>query len=246
MSKRKVTTLILSVALTLMAFGGIFVYSHAAAQSPTPGAPAQSTQTAPTDQSAPNPQPGMRGGPQDGAAHDAELAAALGISTEKLQAAFQSANEAALKEAVSQGLMTQAQADELSANGLPTRPLREIERGADYEALLAKALGISTDQLKAARQQVETAHIDAMLADGQITQTQADDMKARNALFADAKFQASMKSAFEAGVQQAVTDGILTQAQADQIIKDNAAGPGLPMGGGRGGPGGHGDRGPRP
>lgn len=246
MSKRKVTTLILSVALALMTFGGVFAYNHASAQTLTPVVPAQATPTSPDNQTQlNNPQQDKHGGPQDGATHDAELATALGITTEKLQAAFQTANEAALKEAVSKGLMTQAQADQLTTNGLPNRPLRELERsganGVDYDTLLANALGITTDQLKAAREQVKSAQLEAQVASGQLTQVQADAIRARDALFADAKFQASMKSAFEAGVKQAVTDGVITQAQADQIIADNASGPGFP-GGGHGGPAG--DRGP--
>jgi hypothetical protein len=241
MSKRKVTTLVLSVALALLAFGGVFAYSRVSALAATPVAPVQGTQTAPTDPGQPGPQQDKRGGPQDGAARDAELATALGISTEKLQAAFLTANEAAVKAAVSQGLMTQAQADQFSANGLPNHPLRELE-GADYDTLLANALGISVEQLQTARQQVKSAHLATQVASGQLTQEQADAMQARDALFANAKFQAGMKSAFEAGVKQAVTDGVVTQTQADQIIEENAAKPGFPGGPDRGGPGGPGGK----
>jgi len=85
--------------------------------------------------------------------------------------------------------------------------------------------------------------LDAQVASGQITQAQADGIKAHDALFAHAKFQAGMKSAFEADVKQAVSDGVITQTQADQIIKDNAAGHGF-LGGGHAGPAG-GDRRPR-
>ncbi|MGD0006426.1 MAG: hypothetical protein ABSE06_19620, partial [Anaerolineaceae bacterium] len=89
---------------------------------------------------------------------------------------------------------------------------------------------------------------------GTITQAQADLEKGRNALSNNAKFQASLQSAYEAAVKQAVTDGVITQAQADQILKDQS-GKGFPGGfgglggfgaqglGGSGGPGGFAPRG---
>ena len=77
-----------------------------------------------------------------------------------------------------------------------------------------------------------------------MTQEQADLEKGRNALVANQDFQASMKSAYEAAVQQAVSAGVITQAQADLILADNNAkdfGMGFAgFGGGRGGHGGHG------
>ena len=136
----------------------------------------------------------------------------------------------------------------MTANGLSNRALREFGQpgtnGIDYDTLLAKALEITTDQLKTARQQVETARLDAAVANGQMTQAQADEMKARTALAGDTKFQASMQTAFAASVAQAVSEGVITQAQADLIIKNSSGmsflgGPGG-HGGGPGGRGGHG------
>jgi hypothetical protein len=246
MSTRKLVTWIMAGALALVGMGGALAYSKVSAQAADPTAtvtaPAQQTTTVP--QSAPNALKGAGRGGQADTAQDTDLATALGITLEKLQAAYQTANTEALKEAVSQGLITQAQADQITANGLPNHTLREFGRpgttGIDYDALLAQALGITTDQLKSARQQVETARIDAAVASGQMTQAQADEMKARDALAGDAKFQASMKTSFEAAVAQAVSDGVITQAQADQIIKNNTS---MPFLGGQGGPGGHGGRG---
>ena len=250
MSKTKITTLIVSVALILVAAGGMVAYNNVSAQAATPGVPslATGTQTPPDNQAQPN--KGQQGaGKQDGAAHDTELAAALGITVEKLQAAFLGANTEALKEAVSQGLMTQAEADKVTTNGVPNHPLREFGKPGsttlDYDALLANALGISKEALQAAQVKAQTAQLDAAVQSGQLTQAQADEMKARNALFSNSKFQASMKSAYQAAVQQAVTDGVITQAQADQILKDAPNGfMGGPGGmGGRGGPGGPGGKG---
>jgi len=47
-----------------------------------------------------------------------ELATALGIDLPTLQAAYKSANTEALKEAVSKGLITQQQADQITARAL--------------------------------------------------------------------------------------------------------------------------------
>ena len=245
MSKLKITGMIVAGAMALVALGGAFAFSKVSAQSPTPTvAPASpGTQAQPNTQTQQNPSKGMRGGP-GGGTQNADLASALGITVEKLQAAYQTANAAALKEAVSKGLLTQAQADQITANGLPNRPLREFGKpgtnGVDYNALLANALGITTDQLTSAQQKAEAARVAAAVASGQMSQAQADAMQAHQALFGNAKFQASMKSAFEASVKQAVTDGVITQAQADAIIAEQANNT-FPGGfGGHGGPGGPG------
>jgi len=251
MSKVKITSLIVAVAMILMAVGGVVLYNNASAQAATPGVPtiASGTQTPPDNQAPSNPQQGGPNGKQNdgkqGAEHDTALATALGITVEKLQAAFLAANTEALKQAVSQGLITQAQADQITTNGVPNHPMREFGKPGststlDYDALLANALGITKDALQAAQLKVRDAQLDAAVQSGQLTQAQADLMKARDALMTNAKFQASMKSAYQAAIQQAVTDGVITQAQADQILKDNPNGFGPGGMGGRGGPGGMG------
>jgi hypothetical protein len=243
MTKTKLVSLIVVGTLALVGIGGAFASYKVAAQTLSP----QTTQVAPAQQSGANNQAlsdtGLghnKGGQPDGA-QDTDLAAALGVTLEQLQTAYQGANKEALTEAVSKGLITQAQADQMSANGLPNRPLREFgnqsANGVDYDALLAKALGITTDQLTAARLTVETTRLDAAVASGQLTQAQADEMKGRAVLAGDVKFKASMQAAFEASVNQAVSDGVITQAQADLIIKNST---GMPFLGGPGGHGGHG------
>ena len=98
--------------------------------------------------------PGRPGGP--GGVSQEELAAALGVTTDELTAAYEKANQAALEKAVADGLITQAQADELQQNG-QSFPFGGrwsgwlSQKGIDYEALLADALGISVDELQAAR-----------------------------------------------------------------------------------------------
>jgi hypothetical protein len=120
-------------------------------------------------------------------------------------------------------------------------PDRGIGDGSTQEDL-ANALGITTDELTAARQKANEAAIDQALEKGLITQAQADQLKqggrafplagrandwmSQNgidyeALLADAlgitpeKLQEAKTQAFNAGIDQAVTDGKLTQEQAD-------------------------------
>jgi hypothetical protein len=181
-----------------------------------------------------------------------DLVDALGISVSDLTAAYQTAKDAALKQAVEQGLITQAQADELKTNGsaFPFDGrwggwLRQ--NGIDFDALLADALGITVEKLQAAYTQAFNARIDQAVTDGNLTQEQADLMKGQNALYANKSFMSAMQSAFESAVKQAVSDGVITQAQADLILKNASTMKGPAAGMGFGGPRGlggfEGDRG---
>jgi polyhydroxyalkanoate synthesis regulator phasin len=185
-----------------------------------------------------------------------DLANALGISVDELNAAYQKANDAAIDQAVQAGLITQAQADQLRSKGsaFPIGGLRGdwlSQNGIDYDALLANALGITKEKLQAAYTQAYNARIDQAVTDGKLTQEQADLMKGQHALFSSESFRSSMQSAYEAAVKKAVADGVITQAQADAILK-NGNGmdfPGLKGPGGFGGferPGPHGGWGDTP
>lgn len=239
MKRKSLIASILVGALALAGIGGLFAYRSVAAQAATP--------TATPNQPA---APADKGGRGLGGVSDSDLAAALGITTDQLTAARTTANAEALKEAVSQGLITQDEADKITQNAQNGRGFDRFGRfggSIDYDSLLANALGIGVDKLKAAYQQVFSANLDAAVADGRITQDQADLMKAQNALAGDSKFQASMKSAYETAVNQAVTDGLITQAQADLLLKNSAGmnfGGRFGMGGMEGmhGRGGHGPR----
>jgi hypothetical protein len=222
MKIRKILPFLVAGALMAVGAVGVVAYKTVSAQGTTP------TPTAPT-----NPQQGLQGkggwgelrggkGGLRGGVSESDLASALGITVEQLQAAEKTANDEALKQAVTAGLITQAQADQLSASGMGFRHFGEFGKfassGIDYNALLAKALNITTDQLKAAQQKAFFANLDAAVAAGTLTQAQADQIKGENLLYNNSDFQSSMKSAFEAAVQKAVTDGVITQAQADQIL----------------------------
>jgi lambda repressor-like predicted transcriptional regulator len=116
---------------------------------------------------------------------EALLADALGISVEELQTARENARAAAIQKAADDGLITQEQADEMILWGGGRRgPGRDAGfAGKDAEdALLAAELGISIDDLQAAKEQAEVAAIEQALAEEMITQEQADQMLAANAL----------------------------------------------------------------
>jgi hypothetical protein len=219
-------------AVLLGLAGGALAFTNVFAQTPTP-APAT-----PNGQVQPGKGMGMRGGYSE-----QDLATALGIDVTKLQAAYATANAAALKDAVSKGLITQAQADQITARGINNRPLGDFgfglgaNSGIDYNSLLANALGIDVTKLQAAYTQAFNTNVDNAVKAGTLTQAQADLEKGRYALSNDTKFQTSLQDAYQAAVKQAVTDGVITQAQADQLLQTQT-GKGLPgIFGGLGGPG---------
>jgi len=199
-----------------------------------------------------------RGGGMGGGVNDTYLAEALGITAAELQTAEQTAYVAGIDKALADGLITQAQADALKqGNGefgrLGGRELHGFLglSGAtiDPDALLADALNITVDELNAARVNAQDAALAQAVTDGQITQEQADQMKAEQALrtYLDTQdLQGQMKTLYENAVKAAVTAGVITQAQADTILSNqNGFGRFGGMYGleGFGGPGGHGGHG---
>jgi hypothetical protein len=153
------------------------------------------------------------------------LADALGITVDELDAAVQEANTAALAQAVEKGLITQAQADKFSLNrkGFPFGDhggMKFNDSEIDYNSLLADALGISVEKLQSAYTDAFNARITQAIADGNLTQEQADLALGRFALGNSSNFQTAMQSAYETAVQQAVKDGVITQAQADQLLQN--------------------------
>jgi hypothetical protein len=229
MKHKKLISIITLGALAIATVFGAAVYRTVQAAGPA--------QAANTNQIAGftggNPGKGFGGG-MEGGYNNADLATALGITTDELNTAYQAANAAMLKQAVADGLITQAQADEITANG-SAFPLGGRwadwlnQKGLDYNTFLADALGITVDKLQAAYLQAYNARIDQAVTNGNLTQEQADLMKGQRALYTNSTFQASMQSAFVSAVNQAVSDGVITQAQADQILANgsgmNFAGP---------------------
>lgn len=195
---------------------------------------------------------GPRGlGRIDGAADGEALAEALGITVEELQAAQTEARNAMIDQAVVDGYLTEAQAEQLKAYGSGAFGHRGFHFGVyDSDEYLADALGITVEQLDAAKQEVREAQIAAAVEAGYLTQEQADLMLAQQAVqnYIDREgIQAQIQAAYEAAVAQALADGAITQAQADALLAQLEAqsfgfglhGFGGPGGFGRGGRGHH-------
>ena len=235
MNRKALVSVVVGCVLAIVSVSGVMLYRSANAAASTPVLPI-------------GVEPG-RGGPDKdfrGGATNEELASALGITVDELTAAYEKANEAALAQAVKDGLITQAQADQLKTDGqafpFGGRWMGWLKQlGIDYDALLANALGITTEKLQAAFTQAEDTRIDQAVSDGKLTQEQADLMKGQRALFANQSFKSAMQAAFEAAVKQAVSEGVITQPQADLIlnaISQQGDGIRVPFMGGPGG--GHG------
>ncbi len=184
--------------------------------------------------------------------NDTYLADALGITAAELQTAQQEAYEAAIDQALAEGLITQAQADALKQGSSGMMGKRGFGHFGllgsdtiDTEALLADALGVSVDELQAAKTEANDAALAAAVEAGNITQEQADQMKARQALqdyIQEQGLQDRVRSLYEEAVNAAVSAGVITQEQADQILSESSfgfgmrglGGPGFGMHGGRG------------
>lgn len=238
--KKTITIFVLSALTIAMTFGAI-AYRSVFAAAPTTTSSSTTTQVIPGRETGRGPKGGY---------NSEDLANALGITVDELNSAYKTAYSAAIKDAVSQGLITQAQADELTTNRnvFPFGNRWDgwlAQNGINLNTYLADALGISVDELKAANQTAFYANIDQAVTDGNITQEQADLMKGQYALSNDSTFQSSMQSAYTDTVNQAVASGVITQAQADLILSKSAHMfmPGMGEWGGRGGHHGHGGEG---
>ncbi|MCL4560140.1 MAG: hypothetical protein M1281_05955 [Chloroflexi bacterium] len=221
MANKKLLPLLLAGALIVVAVVGVFVLGVITYRTVMAEAPSATPSPAPNKPA----HPGLGKGLERGFTEQ-DLATALGIDVAKLQTAYQSAADQALQQAVSSGLLTQQQADKLKGRPFGWEMLGGEgwlgQSGIDFNALLAKALGVSVDQLQAAYQKAFSASLDRLVQNGTLTQQQADALLGRFALANSAKFQSAMQAAFEAAVKQAVTDGLITQSQADQILKDGS------------------------
>ena len=165
---------------------------------------------------------------------NAALAEALGITTEELQAAQTEAHGAAIDQMVTDGWLTETQAEALKAqtagNTGRMGGMGDLGRGfgpmgdskVDYDTLLANALGISVDELQAARTQIFDDQLAQAVTDGNMTQAQADLVKAQRAL--SDYIAPKLQSAYDDAVKAAVSDGIITQEQADALAAQGGHG----------------------
>lgn len=135
--------------------------------------------------------------------YDAYIADALGVTVEELQAARQTAHEAALEQAVSEGVITTEQAELIKAR-------QALRQYVDPQEILSQALGIDAADLEAAREEGKSLPY----LFGELGLEPAD-------------IQAALQSAFEEAVQQAVDDGVITSSQAEQLKENGFGGRGL-------------------
>jgi hypothetical protein len=229
MSRKVLVSMLLVGTLAIASVAGVVIYRSANAAASVP------ILRTSNDRGLGGPGRGFDNGAPKGGASDEELASALGITVAELQAAYQKANDAALAQAVTEGLITQAQADQIKSNGqafpFGGRWMGWLkQQGIDYETLLAEALGITTEKLQTAYTQAFNTRLDQAVTDGKLTQDQADLMKGQRALSASESFKSAMQTAFEAAIKQAVSGGVITQAQADLILQAaNQKGDGMGM-----------------
>ena len=184
---------------------------------------------------------GFGDGPGSGD-HEEALADALGITVEELEAAYEEAWNAVLAQAVEDGALTEEQADELQSRGLALGHRGWFGRSGDanVDALLADALGISVDELNAARIEARGTLLEQAVADGDLTEEEANLLMAREAT--RPYVEEAMAAAYTSAIEQAMEDGAITQEQADLLLEESAN-PGARSffggrGGHRGGPGG--------
>jgi len=173
---------------------------------------------------------GMRGGPDgpfggfDGdlmAERQSRLAEALGISVDELDAAQETAREAALQDAIADGKISEEQAAMIQAHVA-------LKDYIDPQAMMTQALGVSAEELDAARENGTLRELFSGLDLDRAT------------------IGEQIKATMDEALNQAVADGAITQEQADQLREQAAdhdfggKGFGKPGFGGRGGHGGPG------
>ena len=135
---------------------------------------------------------GHRGGERG--ASQAAVAEELGIPVEELEAAHQAVRKQVLADAVAEGRITQEQADLMTA-------ANSLRSYLDREEILAQALGLSIEEVTAAREAGTLRELT-----GEINR---EEMRTR------------MQVAADAVVAQAVADGVITQEQADLLEEAN-------------------------
>lgn len=137
--------------------------------------------------------------------YDAYIAESLGVTESELQEARQAAHDAALEQAVTEGVITAEQAELIKAG-------RALRQYLDPQEILSQALGIDAADFEAARQEGKPL----LYLFGELGLD-----------FADVK--PAMQSAYEDAIQQAVDDGVITASQAEKFQEKGFGGLGFGM-----------------
>jgi hypothetical protein len=143
------------------------------------------------------------------------LAEVLGIDVETLQAAYDTAQEKALEQALADGKITQEQLDAIEekadAKGKHGGP-----RDLGSREFLADALGITEEELQAAQQEAQAIMLDQALEDGTISDEEYENFQLRQTM--GPYFSEAFKTARQNAIEQALADGVITEAQAESLL----------------------------
>lgn len=124
---------------------------------------------------------------------EAELAK-LGITAEQLEAAKEEVKATAIAQLVADGVITQEQADQMAEGegrfggrfgghgGPKMGHFGHGDDAIDHDALLAEALDITVEELQAAKDAAREAALADAIAEGDVTEEQAEQMRAMHVL----------------------------------------------------------------
>jgi hypothetical protein len=135
--------------------------------------------------------------------YDAFMADALGVTIAELQAARQVANAAALDQAVAEGYLTEEQAELMEAR-------QALMQFIDMDEILATALGISEDDLTAARQEGKSMF--SLLEELDLDAGDVHD---------------AMQSVYKQVIEKGIEEGVITESQAKQLQNGSFGGRGF-------------------
>lgn len=183
MNKWTKTILISMLAILVMGIGAVGVFAQ--------NDDASAAETTGVEQFHGHGRGGFPGGHGAGEDRQAELAAALGITVEELEAAQQEVRQARIAQLVEDGVLTLDQANLMLA-------MDALKGSIDRGELLAEVLGLTVEEFEAARE------------DGSLRDLLAD--------ITPAELQEKTQAAFEEALQQAVNDNVITSEQADLIL----------------------------
>jgi len=138
-----------------------------------------------------------------------ELAESLGVEMEVVEAAIESARAEAIAQAVADGTITQEQADTMAERAELRNIVRDIFDRDEMAAITADVLGMTVEELEAARE--EGTHLPEL----------AEEAGVEMSVLTDAMEQAKADA-----LQGAVDSGLITQEQADEIASHEGRGRG--------------------
>ena len=135
------------------------------------------------------------------------IAAELGVTVDELEAAQTAVQETILAQLVEDGVITQEELDEMLAMQELRGLAKEIFSREDAQAVVAETLGLTVEELAAARED------GTRLPD--LAEEQGVDIETVMTAVSDAR---------TAAIEQAVAEGTITQEQADLLLSHEGCG----------------------